>query len=785
MDKIRVLHDQGRNVTFSKHVKHINDTFDRIKHLKGLYEKFIAPDKRTGLEMLAFISGIDITLSPECFASFFAAITGYRNSDLWATRFVDSTGRFLETGSSDGKHSSFGEYDECLDIESPDNKGLIVKGQYCMVKIILPYPSINSYKKGDPYDRTFDDTGIRYLKQFNGQNLTTLTKLIEGLNYFNGTAYRVGLCVPHYCKAHEVELFLNKMLYPITRIPLEVGPKCYTRDKTDDFTVLQLISMSILVILSILVITSTGIEIYNIIYEKSVNEDNNNLGNAKYADEDESIKVNPYYYTFSLVTNTRSLYDKNHKFAALDTIRLFLILHIYVLYFYNTLSTMGIINLKRSFATYPSHVLNLDRYSSLRNSLFVDVLFIMSGFLLANGLIGKLRKANGKFNYIYYFVNRWFRFSIPLLGSFIFFYILPLLGSGPSWDYGMNWVMRGCESPLVVLFGFLYISNFNDQFGIMPRQASLPYCNPPTWFISALFQLHIIVPILIMIYYKNPKYGFYTMIGAIIIGMFLSVSPTIVFGIIPQVQYLQIETFEELLQSFLWYHLSTNVYIVSFLVGVLGGYFLRKDIKFNVQHEVLLWIFSVITIIVVFTWNNAFWKLDKSSPLYSVLLWHTFGKLFFALAFTWIFFALCTGRAITLNRLLSWSNFQPFARLSFSFYMVHYMVIIRRIFSVRYVFLMTDGLMIENSIIDIMVSFCLAYIFYSLIEAPFSNLMTLWLKPDLVSDAEQAQQNGNLNKKRDYGHTNDIELEENIGQFGAGMSNNTRIDISGDQTIKI
>jgi len=106
-----------------------------------------------------------------------------------------------------------------------------------------------------------------------------------------------------------------------------------------------------------------------------------------------------------------------------------------------------------------------------------------SGFILANGLLGKLQKTGGKFRFINYLANRWIRFSIPLLGSILFFYLLPLLGSGPIWDYGVNWVIRGCESPLVVLFGFLYISNFNEQFEIMPRQEAVPFVSLSKYFI--------------------------------------------------------------------------------------------------------------------------------------------------------------------------------------------------------------------------------------------------------------------------------------------------------------
>ena len=119
----------------------------------------------------------------------------------------------MQTGSGDGKHSSFGEFDECLDLESPDEKGLIVKGQYCLVKVLLPYPKLSGFAKDEPYLESFDNpkmttfTGERY---FNGMNATTITKFVENMNLYLGASYRLGLCTPSHCKRSEIEEFLNK-----------------------------------------------------------------------------------------------------------------------------------------------------------------------------------------------------------------------------------------------------------------------------------------------------------------------------------------------------------------------------------------------------------------------------------------------------------------------------------------------------------------------------------------------------------------------------------------------
>jgi len=108
---------------------------------------------------------------------------------------------------AEGVQSSFGEYDECLNIESPKKKNNpIIRGKYCLLTLILPYPSIDSYKEGEPIvKQEFSLKG-----GYNLPKLSTVRNMIEGLNLSNGTIYYFGICVPHVCTAHEIEDTINK-----------------------------------------------------------------------------------------------------------------------------------------------------------------------------------------------------------------------------------------------------------------------------------------------------------------------------------------------------------------------------------------------------------------------------------------------------------------------------------------------------------------------------------------------------------------------------------------------
>jgi hypothetical protein len=140
-------------------------------------------------------------------------------------------------------------------------------------------------------------------------------------------------------------------------------------------------------------------------------------------------------------------------------------------------------------------------------------------------------------------------------------------------------------------------------------------------------QLYLIAPIFIIIFYKKQIYGTYAIITAIILSLFASISPKILFGITP---YLQIDSdFFLNANTFVYYHYTPNNYGISFFVGIAFGYLLYKKVLFSRLKEKLIWILSLVMIITVYLWHNSFWRLDNSTPLLSILLWHSIGKLLF------------------------------------------------------------------------------------------------------------------------------------------------------------
>lgn len=80
--------------------------------------------------------------------------------------------------------------------------------------------------------------------------------------------------------------------------------------------------------------------------------------------------------------------------------------------------------------------------------------------MLSFGLLRRLEKTKGRFNYIEFIFQRWIKLLILMFGSVIFFYLYPLFGDGPIWDASVEWITPGCQDSTVLMKMFFFINNF-------------------------------------------------------------------------------------------------------------------------------------------------------------------------------------------------------------------------------------------------------------------------------------------------------------------------------------
>lgn len=112
---------------------------------------------------------------------------------------------FVPPGLMEGVFSSFGQYNECLDVVN--TQGLKFRGQYCLAKFPLPFlhPVI---KRGDQNASEISEFKINFQKKLHLDN--NLMKLVQAINYFKTSYYRFGVCIPSVCNPKEINRALNK-----------------------------------------------------------------------------------------------------------------------------------------------------------------------------------------------------------------------------------------------------------------------------------------------------------------------------------------------------------------------------------------------------------------------------------------------------------------------------------------------------------------------------------------------------------------------------------------------
>ncbi len=88
-------------------------------------------------------------------------------------------------------------------------------------------------------------------------------------------------------------------------------------------------------------------------------------------------KFKEFMVSFSLITNTRSLFEKNTRFASLDTIKLLLIINVFIVHQYLFTSLIGLNTLKNIYKSVPIKLLNENKYFFVRSPQIVDAFTTM------------------------------------------------------------------------------------------------------------------------------------------------------------------------------------------------------------------------------------------------------------------------------------------------------------------------------------------------------------------------------------------------------------------------
>ena len=354
-------------------------------------------------------------------------------------------------------------------------------------------------------------------------------------------------------------------------------------------------------------------------------------------------------------------------------------------------------------------------FQAVDNASFaVDSFFILSGLLVSYLSIREMERCQGKFPFISFYLHRLLRLSPAYyLVMFIYFKVLPYVGSGPLWIFIDSY---HCEKYWWT--NILYINNFYP---------TLPFdqCYAITWYLANDMQFFIISPIFLLLLYQFWKMGLATIVGT----MLASIA---IIGTLAGITNANANLIQGILVS---RFAVTNLYekpycrINAYMIGIVLGFVLYK--KWRVKPKFNLWLhicfYSALWMIaatscltIVFgqykTWNgHPFTKAEN-------VMYFMFSRTVYSIGIALMIYACHNGFGGIINKCLSWSFWIPLSRLTFMAYLSHPIVLTLMYATMRFRFFYTDWLLIVLFAAAVVLSYSLALILAVTVEYPLANV---------------------------------------------------------------
>ena len=618
--------------------------------------------------------------------------------------YLDSYGK-VGAGILTGNVRYLGYYDQCIDIGNTD---------YCRF----------------PFDVTVTTNSI-------SSNVSAVT-----------IPFEFGMCLPSSCDAKDFyslffinsnEVFSSKSLTDINVMTIKYKePSCPWRDLK--WTNSSIIVLTICVLLIVFVITGTMIDVslwfindilpkFNNLPEMapqetmthseaklSINEDGFSakpkLKASKSVAEKRCIDfVKDLMLSFSLYKTVPAImatHQPANAIASINGIRVISMFWVILGHTYFWGIAYGVAaNIQELYETFSKRFL----FQLVDNFTFsVDSFFLLSGLLLSYLSIREMERHQGKFSFISFYVHRLLRLSPAYyLAVFIYFKLLPYVGSGPLWFYTD---VSHCEKYWWA--NILYINNFypTSYFDI---------CHIVTWYLATVMQFFIISPIFLLLLYHCWKIGLVTISGT----MLASIA---VIGTLAGIENFNANLLQGDAYS-RWSMIYEKPYcrINAYLIGVVLGFVLHKKWRMRSKLWIHICFYSVMWIIaigcclvIVFgqykTWNgHPFSKTEN-------IMYFMFSRTVYCIGIALMIYACHNGFGGVINTFLSWRFWVPLSHLTFMTYLFHPIVFTLMYRTIRFRFIYTDWFLIVLFAAAVVLSYSLALIVAVTVEYPVANI---------------------------------------------------------------
>ncbi|KFM70362.1 Nose resistant to fluoxetine protein 6, partial [Stegodyphus mimosarum] len=185
----------------------------------------------------------NLNLSSKCTRGLMAMLNGIKQTKTWAYRMIDASGK-IPNGVLSGNINSLGDYEECLNVDVPNN----FRGQYCPVKFLAPVPERRPFTSADDELPEFVNATKYGL---------VVGEFMKKAYYYHYLSFRSSVCVPSTCSAEEVQRIAEKVM-EMSGIEFDVNvPHCESKEEKIMLKKSEIIIICVLSVIVFLGITAT------------------------------------------------------------------------------------------------------------------------------------------------------------------------------------------------------------------------------------------------------------------------------------------------------------------------------------------------------------------------------------------------------------------------------------------------------------------------------------------------------------------------------------------------
>ncbi|XP_046665194.1 nose resistant to fluoxetine protein 6-like [Homalodisca vitripennis] len=621
---------------------------------------------------------------------------------LWAVQMLESS-TLSPSGILSGNSDQLGHFDSCLGVQLK-SEGLV--GQYCLATLHLS-PTPRAYPTYFLEGHRSDPLSLHYPPNLSFWDKLKVTK--DPSKKVRGVV-RWALCLPASCRVEDIHSTLQRTLQTLRPAGLEIRADLTSRACTSTVDSESQSPSAAYYFIKWLLIMSSVCMVLASAYDMLVYR--------KHIQKNKPPGVGTQLMLcYSIYENLSALNrpDPSTDLAVIHGMR--------------TYSMFLIILGHRCLFSYGGPFHNPEfleyRYRRfedillLNGTLIVDTFFVLSGFLTCRMLFLELKR-KGNFRLIAIYLYRWLRITpIYMLMVVCYAAVLPHLGSGPVWKLKAGLEAERCSNNWWT--NLLYINNYinADQM-----------CMFQSWYISCDMHYSLVAPLVVYCLWQSPLAGMF------LLGLILTLAALVPFLITYIGRYDGVlRVYMSLLVDPGQVDYYRNVYIkshnraVPYVVGMSAAYIYTHlkgtGYKLTVNQ---VGVGSIVAAIVALTSMMAAWIFYIPGRPYHPLenaLYSPLHRLGWASAMSWIIVAAgLTGFGI-LEPILSMKSLVPLSRLTYSAFLVHGLVQLYSVATLRVPEYMSFPKLFWMWLGDVTASFILALVLHLLVEAPVTSLFKL------------------------------------------------------------